>query len=144
MKIISIILFTLLLSKGCTEEQNQNIESAIVEYNVNTRGFNQKIVIQNKTFKLNRNRLGKDTLVQKTISEKDWSILVVAFQDLNLNELQNLKAPTEKRFYDGAAIATLKIIYKEKTYESTSFDHGFPPHEIEKLVNKINAIENLK
>lgn len=144
MKIISIILFTLFLSKGCTDEQNQNIESATVEYNVNTRGFNQKIVIQNKTFNLNRNRLGKDTLVQKTISEKDWSILVVAFQDLNLNELQNLKAPTEKRFYDGAAIATLKIIYKEKTYESTSFDHGFPPQEIEKLVNKINAIENLK
>lgn len=142
MKIVSVIILTIFLSRGCTDEQKQNIESATVEYTAKTRGFSQTILIKNKSFTLNRTRLGKDTLVQKTISENDWNNLVVAFQDVNLDELQNLKAPTEKRFYDAAPIGRLKIIYKEKTYESNSFDHGFPPAEIEKFVNKINEIEN--
>ena len=34
----------------------------------------------------------------------------------------------------------LKIKYKETTYETVDFDHGFPPLEIEKLVHKIVAL----
>jgi hypothetical protein len=45
--------------------------------------------------------------------------------------LKDLKIPTEKRFYDGAAIANLKIIYKGVN-ETPSFDHGSPPYEIKK------------
>jgi hypothetical protein len=65
---------------------------------------------------------------------------VEAFQEVDLEEIPNLKAPTEKRFYDGAAIANINIIYKGKTYESNGFDHGNPPLEIEKLVNKITLL----
>ncbi len=139
MKLLSLILLTVVLSRGCSEDQKQTMETATIEYTAITRGFSQKIVINNKNYTLNRTRLGKDTLVQKTISDKDWNDLVKAFQDINLDELKNLKSPTEKRFYDGAAIANLKIIYKDKTYESNSFDHGFPPLEIEKIVTKINS-----
>jgi hypothetical protein len=140
MKLLSILLLTVVLSKGCTEDQKQTMESSTIEYTATTRGFNQKIIVNNKTFKLTRNLRGKDTLIQNTISDKDWNDLVLAFQDINLDELQNLKSPTEKRFYDGAAIANLKIIHKDKSYESNSFDHGFPPQEIEKLVTKINSL----
>jgi hypothetical protein len=35
-----------------------------------------------------------------------------------------------KTFYDGAPIANFKITFKDKTYETPSFDHGFPPKEI--------------
>jgi hypothetical protein len=58
---------------------------------------------------------------------------------MKLDSLPKLKAPTEKRFYDGAAIANFKITFKDSTYETTSFDHGFPPKEIKKFVNKINS-----
>jgi hypothetical protein len=54
--------------------------------------------------------------------------------------VETLKAPSEKRFHDGAAMANLKIVHKEKTYQSKTFDHGTPPKEIEKLVKKINAL----
>jgi hypothetical protein len=57
-----------------------------------------------------------------------------------LDEIPTLKDPTQKRFYDGAAIANLKIRYQEKNYETTDFDHGFPPAAIEKLVNKIVSL----
>lgn len=138
MKIFAIILVIITLSKGCTEDQKQSMESATVEYTAKSRGFSQKIVINNKNYIFTRNLRGKDTLVQNNISDKDWNDLVLTFQDINLEELHNLKSPTEKRFYDGAAIANLKITFKDKTYESNAFDHGFPPQEIEKLVAIIN------
>ena len=56
-----------------------------------------------------------------------------------LEDLNDYKAPTEKRFHDGAAIGKLKITYQGKTYESTEFDHGNPPVEIEKFVDKLQS-----
>jgi len=54
-----------------------------------------------------------------------------------LDSLSTFKDPTQKRFYDGAPIANMKVTYKDKEYQALDFDHGFPPIEIEKLVNKI-------
>jgi hypothetical protein len=61
-----------------------------------------------------------------------------------LEKLPTLKDSTQKRFYDGAAIANLKVRYQDKNYETTDFDHEFPPAEIEKLVNKIVSLAKEK
>jgi hypothetical protein len=66
------------------------------------------------------------------------------FEKIDLEKLPTLKDPTQKRFYDGAAIANLKIRYHDKNYETTDFDHEFPPAEIEKLVNKIVSLAKEK
>ena len=70
--------------------------------------------------------------------------MVKYFQKINLEEIPNLKDPTQKRFYDGAAIADLKIRFEDKNYETTQFDHGFPPKEIEEFVNKIVSLAKPK
>ena len=59
---------------------------------------------------------------------------------VNLDQLATFKDPTQKRFYDGAAIAELKISVDGKEYQTTNFDHGYPPIEIDKLVNKITSL----
>ena len=89
---------------------------------------------------VSKDRDGNDKPVPTKISDADWKQLVGFFNEVNLDELPNLKAPTEKRFYDGAAIAGLKIMHKDKTYASTNFDHGFPPAQIKKLVDKIISL----
>ena len=78
------------------------------------------------------------------MTDADWNALVTTFQKVDLEQVPNLKAPTEKRFYDGAAIATLKITVQGKTYETTEFDHGTPPAAIADLVTKINQYSNRK
>ena len=88
---------------------------------------------------VSKDRDGNDKPVPTKISDADWNDLVSCFKKVKLDSLAKLKAPTEKRFYDGAAIANLKITYKDTTYESASFDHGFPPKEIKKFVNRITS-----
>ena len=139
MKILSLLFLTIFLGRGCEGETKQDINTAVLEYVANTRGFYQKITIEKQMLTISHDRSGKEKTEATKISDTDWKSLVALFEDINLDEIKNLKSPTEKRFYDGAAIANLKITYKGNTYESTSFDHGFPPYEIKKLVNKINS-----
>jgi hypothetical protein len=144
MKILSLLFLTLFLGKGCEGDKKQDIETALIEYVANTRGFYQKITIEKQMVFISNDRSGKEKTEPTKISDADWKELIDLFQDVNLDEIKDLKSPTEKRLYDGAAIANIKITYKGISYESPSFDHGFPPFEIKKLVNKINSFAKQK
>lgn len=140
MKILSLLFLTIFLGNGCDSAKAQDIETAVIEYTANTRGFYQKITVKNQMLTVSKDRDGNDKPVSTKISDADWKELVDFFKKVELDSLSKLKAPTEKRFYDGAAIANLKITFKEKAYETNSFDHGFPPKEIKKLVNTITSL----
>jgi heat shock protein HslJ len=73
--------------------------------------------------------------------EKDWEDLNTLIEAVDLETFQKLKAPTEKRFYDGAAHASLAIQLGDVKYMTPTFDHGHPPKEIEALVNKVLSIK---
>ena len=146
MKTLTFLALLLFVCSGCDsrkstfDAEKQNYETLVIQYKANTRGFYQKLVIQNQTISSTDDRNGvKKPIVQK-ISDDDWNALIFEFNKVDLEGLPNLKAPTEKRFYDGAAIAGLKITFKGKTFETTNFDHGFPPIEIQKVVEIVNAL----
>lgn len=137
MKLLSLLFLTIFLSKGCDGDAQKKLEAAQLIYTANSRGFHQEIVIENHIAIIKKDR--KEKAIQTKISDADWKELITLFKKVDLEEIKNLKSPTEKRFYDGAAIANLKINYKGRNYESQSFDHGFPPVEIKKIVTKINS-----
>ena len=140
MKILSLLFLTIFLGKGCDAQQKKDVETAVIEYTANTRGFYEKIVVQHQKYTISKDRDGKDNPAEQNISNSDWKKIIDTFQEVDLEGIPSLKSPTQKRFYDGAAIANLKITYKGKTYETQGFDHGNPPTEIEKLVNKITVL----
>jgi len=139
MKLFTMIFLSVFLGKSCSSQTKNDLKTAFVEYTANTRGFYQKISIQNQMVTVSNDRRSSEKPVTTAISDADWKELVGYFESIQLDSLATLKAPTEKRFYDGAAIANLKIVYKDKTYETAAFDHGFPPEAIKKLVDKINS-----
>lgn len=132
MKTIFTIFLTLFLTKGCS---NEEFDTAIVDYEATSRGFYKKIKIEDKKLYVVNDRNEKPTEV--ALSKKEWNDLVDAFKEINLDGMANLKAPTDKRLYDGAAHANISITVKGKTYTTSGFDHGYPPIEIENLVNKL-------
>jgi len=140
--LLSVLVFVL----GSCNCQKSAIGTSIemkdieIQYEANTRGFYNKLVLKNGTISSTKDRDGKENPVFQKVSDADWSALNDEINKVDLENLPNLKAPTEKRFYDGAAIANLKIIYKGKTYQTTDFDHGFPPMQIKRVVEMVNLL----
>jgi predicted ribonuclease YlaK len=123
-------------------QNKQDLESAVIEYTANSRGFYQKITIQNQMVLISKDRSGKRKAVATKIAADDWEELVVCFKKIELDNLSKLKAPTEKRFMT-VRNCYFKITFKDETYKSPSFDHGFPKN-IEQSVNKINSFVKQK
>jgi len=142
MKIISLLFLTFFLGKSCQSQTNVDIETAKIEYTANSRGFYNNTVIENRTLAVTNIRDGKP--VSNSLTEAQWNTLISEFQKVNLEEIPSLKAPTQKRFHDGAAMANLKITFKGKTYESQTFDNGFPPEKIKKLVETVLLFRTTK
>ncbi|MFB9109305.1 hypothetical protein [Flavobacterium gyeonganense] len=133
MRIVSLLLLVIFIGTGCSSQKKTDMASTVIEYSAMSRGYYKKIVVQNQTVSVTNKRDAQ--AVENTIKKTDWDKIVAEFEKINVESIPTLKAPTEKRFYDGAAIGNLKIIQNQKTYETQGFDNGFPPKEIEKLVN---------
>ena len=132
----------LLFFVGCkptkTEVNNyQNNEIPVIKYEANARNFYLNIKVENQELFVSRSRDAKDYQEKTTISEADWKEIVMLTKAVDLAKVKDLKWPTEKRFYDGAAHANVTFVSTEVAYAANGFDHGFPPVEVEKLVNKI-------
>lgn len=142
MKYLFILLSFIFIDNGCSNSKI-NQESLSVEYSALSRGIYKQIKISKKSISVTNAR--GTTPITQTCSEASWETIIKAVKPINVENIPNLKAPTEKRFYDGAAIAHLTIIYEGKTYKTEPFDHGNPPQEIEGLVKEILSIsENIE
>lgn len=117
-----------------TEEKITQL-SALMEYEAYSRGSYIKASLQNQMLSVVKKR--DEIPVINKISDADWKEILAVYKNLNLKAIANLKAPSEKRFYDGAPIAHFKVIEDGITYQSTDFDGGYPPAEIDNIVNKI-------
>lgn len=140
MKTLCILFLAIFMNNGCNGARAQDMEDTVIEYSASTRGFYQKITIKDQMVTVSKDKAGNDKPIAIKISESTWKELVSSYKILDLANLSKLNAPTEKRFHDGAAIANLKITNNKQIYETTSFDHGFPPQEIKLLVNIIVSL----
>jgi hypothetical protein len=137
MKTIALLFLTLFMTKGCSNEEKQQLATAEIVYTTTSRGSFQKITIHNQEVSINKDKNDEGLGVTSKISDANWSDLVQLFGKLDLEKLSTYEGPTQKRLYDGAGIANLKVTYKEKEYNSASFDHGNPPVEIEDFIKKV-------
>lgn len=148
-KLLTILMTVLITITSCnsqkkaTETATSNDKQAQdlqMVYEANTRGFHQKITIQNQEVFVTKDRDSKELGSGTKISDADFKELTGYLNDIKLENLATFKDPTQKRFYDGAAIGSLEVTQNGKQYKSNSFDHGTPPVEIEKLVTKILSL----
>lgn len=145
MRIVSLLSVLLFVLGSCNSQKNGvgtsvEMKDIEIQYEANTRGFYNKLILKNATISSTNDRDGKENPIVQKVSEVDWNALIQELNKVDLENLSNLKAPTEKRFYDGAAIANLKITYKGKIYQSSDFDHGFPPMQIKRVVEIVNLL----
>lgn len=130
--IVFALITSCLHSESKIKLQDKTIE---LVYAAQSRGFYKEIII-NKEKIVSSDKKNSS----KKCSEEQWQKLMSYLNSIELVLINSLEAPTSKRLYDGAAIASLKIKINDKTYLSSSFDHGHPPKELEDIVKHIISL----
>lgn len=158
MKTITILFFTILLnacsgSKAATanlqsEEANQtnkimqDTNDVTLEYSAITRGSFYVLKLNNTEMSLQDNRNGKAAISK--MSKENWTDLMALVNTTDLKAMSTMKAPSEARFYDGAAIGQFKITKADEVYEVPAFDAGTPNEGVASLINKMLEIAKTK
>lgn len=137
-----VLFLSFFLAKSCNKELKQEMKLTTLEYSAVSRGYYLNITVADEKLSMTKKR--GELPKEYTLTDKDWKELAELYKFVKLEEIPNYKAPSEKRFYDGAAIGTFRVTYDGKTYESQGFDHGNPPVEIAGIVNKLVSFSEPK
>lgn len=145
-KILPLFLLTLVMAVGCStvsKAVKKDSEQISFEYVAMTRGAYKKVIVKQDTVITVQDREMKSVMT-KGLKNGDWNKLLAALDKVDAENISELKAPSNKNHVDAALAATLKIIRKDKTYESSTFDHGNPPAELREIVSTIIAVSDLE
>ena len=121
-----------------TAFQTQN--NLMITYQASTRGFFEKIWINQEHINFS-NDYNLDVSESSKYPDTLWNELEKMVNELDLDSLSNLEAPSKSSHHDAAAAATLQIELNGKTYKTPIFDHGNPPKSIENIVNKVLSMK---
>ena len=133
----SIVVNSVVPKKSDIAKDNYN---SAITYQSSTKGSFEFINISKSNISFSTDRSLK-TIDKYNCEEKDWEGLNTLIEAVDMETFQKLKAPTDKRFTDAAAQATLVIQLGDAEYMTPAFDHGNPPKEIEALVNKVLSLK---
>ena len=133
MKYIFVLVFSLLYGTSFSQESMNDLK---IGYVASLRGFYQKIEVSQALLVTHIDRKGDKSDSIKLNTGK-WNEITALVNKIKLKSLPYLKAPSEKRMYDGAPHAQLKIALGDRIYESSGFDHGNPPNDIKALIDYI-------
>ncbi|WP_440068831.1 hypothetical protein [Tenacibaculum discolor] len=137
LKIIIPVMFLLMMNCAA---QNKTKEFDKIAYEAQTRGSLVQLTIEgNKLSYKTHQKEGTKEVTKEQLEE-----LKRIVSELNLDEISDLKAPSEKRITDGALHAEFTIKIADKEYKSSIFDAGNPPKELKKLEDLLYSLSDLK
>lgn len=126
-KIFPLVAFFIIWS--CTSQENKSTSEMTITYKAQTRGAIYTIKVEGEDLKF-KNQNEEKTL---SLSKKQLSKFQKEVSAIELNDIENLQAPSEKRYTDGAMFASFTIKLDDDTFVSSEFDHGNPPKELSNL-----------
>ena len=130
MKLLSVFIFSLLALNNC---DSQSLEDLTLNYNAETRG--SSITLDATSSEIQYSDVDGDKKI--SLSREQWDEIIGLVSEIDIDTIENLKAPSEGSHTDRALVATLRITIGEETYESNNFDHGNPPVVLKKLIDKL-------
>ena len=129
-----LAVFVLLITVSCVAQKtSQEIEEVV--FSAQTRGSSENITV------VNYNVFHKTQKDSKThfINKDNRDALEAEVKKMSLSKISDLKAPSNKRAFDGAMHARITIKIGNKTYVSSDFDDNNPPEELKVLVDLLRG-----
>ena len=130
-------VLVLLITVSCVAQKtSQEIEEVV--FNAHTRGSSENITVVNYNVFHKTQKDSKTHFINKDKRETLESII----NKIDVSKIADLKAPSNKRMFDGALHASVSIKIGDKTYVSSSFDDNNPPAELKPLVDLLRRFIN--
>ncbi|EAQ42638.1 hypothetical protein [Polaribacter sp. MED152] len=126
-KVLGFLVFFACLD--CKSQDAHQEDNLSIKYEAKTRGSSFLMTIENGKF----NFSSSDTKKTKVLSKTQISKLTKLVNEIDLSQMNQMEAPSEKRYTDGAMFAALNITKDNTTYSSVEFDHGNPPKALRSL-----------
>ena len=114
---------------NCASQQKVMKNNYKIEYKAQTRGALYEILVEGNLLSFKSYNDSKTIVLTK----EQIKALTNEINNINLKAINDLEAPTTKRFTDGVMIAYFKINRAENSYKSSEFDHEYPPKELQTL-----------
>ena len=87
----------------------------------------------------NSGSVNSDRYIDVVTPADYWESLVVAVRDIEIEDLENMEAPSNRRSTDASLYASLKIKFNGEWYMSKSFDDNKPPEPLRQLISLLNS-----
>lgn len=124
--------------KSITIEKELSQESPIAIYDSHTRGYHFTLTVYDNYATVVKTLNGIPERIE--VKSEDIISLKKMISQLSLKEINSYEAPTKKRHYDGAPHTTISVFQDDEKFSSQTFDGGFPPKQLEVLVNKVLSL----
>jgi hypothetical protein len=108
------------------------------KYVAQSRGFFLEVVVTSNTLNIVDTRGGMVKV--KELDQQELEQLYRLGADIDFDSVSS--TDSSKSSYDAAALANLDLYIDGKTYQF-NFDHGYPPVELEALINKIITLSEI-
>lgn len=144
LKILLISLLVLSSMKNChsAKPTAETFSNATWKYQAFTRGFYETWELHNRELTVKKGSNPQAETRKITIEEGTWNELCALAQKVEWSTLPDLKAPSAKHRYDGAAGATLEVSLAPAgaALQSVTFDHKNAPAPIQPFLLKIESL----
>lgn len=126
-------------------EKNSIVKNKItsIAYEASSRGSFYHVKIDSSFVATTVDRNFKTVDSMKN-DQNDWQSLSMLAKDIDLENLSNLKPPSELRATDRVPHAYFTIVANNKTYATEEFDHGNPPEPLKSIITSILKIAKYK
>ncbi|OCK52443.1 hypothetical protein BA768_12710 [Chryseobacterium sp. CBo1] len=105
-----------------------------------TRGTNRIFTLTNGKLETSLNGNSKT----EEITQDNWAKISEAAEKINLEGISKLESPSTKRYSDAAFASFITITKNGTEYQSSEFDAGNPPVELNNLYDEIKKVIETK
>lgn len=139
--VLSIVTLIAIATGSC-HSQNNTPNHSNMSTQLNQKHKIEKIELTEQTRGTNRSisftpsssiTLLNGEVTTSKLKNNEWSKLSQQANLINLDKISSYPAPTNGRFSDQALSSKIIISSNGKTYQSSEFDSGVPPKELEAL-----------
>jgi hypothetical protein len=138
MKILNISIVLLLAAAESYSQSAENISS--ITFTKQTRGLLDEVIISRDSVQgfVDNHRVPENSQqYASVIDQDDWSKLMMALNNVSLENIDGLQSPTMNRAHDGAAQSSIVITFQDGTSITHTFDDEHPHPDLQPLLDAI-------